>query len=66
MKAFLELQRDARNGEGRVLVDVMAIVSVSEDSGATWVDMISGSGFYVEESVDYILGKMGEAFEHLE
>ncbi|QBJ01125.1 hypothetical protein PBI_ARISSANAE_39 [Mycobacterium phage Arissanae] len=67
MKAFLELNSatEERIGE-RVLVDVMAIVSVIEHKDCTWVDMSSGAGHYVTQTVDYIFEKMEAAFAHLD
>ncbi|QGJ88792.1 hypothetical protein SEA_YECEY3_40 [Mycobacterium phage Yecey3] len=67
MKAFIELNSATPEKLGeRVLIDVMSIVSVSEDRECTWVDLSSGAGHYVTQTVDYIFEKMEKAFAHLD
>ncbi|QGH80598.1 hypothetical protein SEA_RAHALELUJAH_38 [Mycobacterium phage Rahalelujah] len=67
MKAFLTLHRDPWDGVNETHIDVMSIVSVSEDSDqSTRVDVSSGHTYIVAESVEYIFEKMESAFAHLD
>ncbi|QFG08619.1 hypothetical protein PBI_VANISOA_38 [Mycobacterium phage Vanisoa] len=67
MKAFMELNSATEEHLGeRVLIDVMSVVSVIEHKECTWVDLSSGAGHYVTQTVDYIFEKMEQAFAHLD